>query len=296
MSNLPSHRSYGSGRWARLHPWLILVVALGGLPVPSAQACSFPAMPLQGEGVPGQPLFDTEGEARDLAVPHNPAFFSRAARPLRVTVDGAPVELTPLGPEPAPGDLGMVTVTRSLPSGAVVRVDDREFIVGGGVDMQAPEPPSVTTAVLSVHEGEGTCSGDSCGNYARLSLELSAPTDDLTSADSLAYAVYLGRSPGAARKVHRAAAFVLLEGGATSAFVDFRWGEADVYGAITAIDRAGNESERTDLGIVYRAPSGCAIGAGSRPLSNLAYVVAALWAVARAGRSRRRPSELRTRW
>ncbi|KYG04539.1 hypothetical protein BE21_46260 [Sorangium cellulosum] len=152
------------------------------------------------------------------------------------------------------------------------------------VDGTPPSAPVLAGGDVEFHANEPACGYGSCPDMTTLTFDLAAPSeDDHTPAEALVYAVYVGFSPEQALAKSQPDAW--LEGDAMFLYVDEDHVGRNVYIAVSAIDEAGNESERSEVLQVEREASGCAFSRSSTPKAGLALLLlAALAPLRRAGR------------
>lgn len=160
------------------------------------------------------------------------------------------------------------------------------------IDDAAPSAPVLARGDVEFHANEPACGMSSCGDMTTLTFELAAPSeDDHTPAEALVYAVYVGFSPAQARTKAQPDAW--LDGDAMLLYVDEDHVGRDVYITVSAIDEAGNESERSEVLQVEHEASGCAFARRSTPKAALVMlllaVVAPLRRAARRARAVHRP-------
>jgi hypothetical protein len=155
-----------------------------------------------------------------------------------------------------------------------------QYRTGDYLDETPPERPVVSSGALSFHDGTQGCAQDSCGDYTSLSFELERPvSDDHARPDDMVYVLYLGESEAEVRA-----------GGAPYAFlstfslnVEDGWVDKDAFMAVSALDHAGNESERSEPFRVNASTSeGCSVQSRStRRVSASLFLVAFAFALLR---------------
>ncbi|MDD9934281.1 MAG: hypothetical protein OXT09_11800, partial [Myxococcales bacterium] len=217
-------------------------------------------------------------------LPRNVAFVMRGGEPLDARGEDGRLELEPLGLRAR--NLELVAPPEPLDAGSVLSVDGESFVVGEVLDERAPDAPVLMDGAMRAHDGETGCATDSCGDFATVSFALSPPSDNHSPPGNLVYAIYFGRDPAGARSASEPVALVPRDGGEIFSFVDFGWGEGDVYATVTALDMAGNESERSAVMKVYDEGGPCAVAGSRGGLSTLGWVMLALLLIARRRRTR----------
>ncbi|WP_437931866.1 hypothetical protein WMF37_22275 [Sorangium sp. So ce291] len=154
------------------------------------------------------------------------------------------------------------------------------------IDDSAPSAPVLASGDVEFHANEPACGASSCGDMTTLTFDLETPgEDDHSPAEALVYAVYVGFTPEQARSKVQPDAW--LESDSMFLYVDEDHVGRDVYIAVSAIDEAGNESERSEVLQVEHEASGCAFARSSTPKAALVMLLlAALAPLRRAARKR----------
>jgi uncharacterized protein (TIGR03382 family) len=262
-------------------------VAAGG--PPRARACDVPSPPSVTSGILG---FDGGNPelAPDAPLPRNLALVYWSSRGVpRLTLDGAPVALEPLGPSAEAGTTGMMAPSEPLRSGARYELDgSTAFTVADFIDTEPPSAPVLADQSVSVSDGREGCAYDSCGPMVTVTARIAPGSDDRTPPERLTYALYLGASAQKARQSEVPARLGLLENGETWFFADDAWAERDMYLSVAALDFAGNQSTRTEPVLLRRGPSGCS-ASGSSAFGTLGWALLLLAVEAFRRRTKRHP-------
>ncbi|WP_437960743.1 hypothetical protein WME76_14540 [Sorangium sp. So ce119] len=155
------------------------------------------------------------------------------------------------------------------------------------IDDAAPSAPVLARGDVEFQANEPACGASSCGDMTTLTFDLAERSeDDHSPAEALVYAVYVGFSPEQARSKAQPDAW--LEGDAMLLYVDEEHVGRDVYIAVSAIDEAGNEGERSEVLQVEHEASGCAFARSSTPKAALIMLLLAVVAPLRRA-ARRAP-------
>jgi uncharacterized protein (TIGR03382 family) len=221
---------------------------------------------------------------RNLAL----TYWSTRGEP-RLTLAGAAVALEPLGPSPEAGEIGLMTPSEPLQSGALYQLDgSTAFTVADFIDTEPPSAPVLADRSVSVSDGRDGCAYDSCGPMVTVSARIAPGSDDHTPPERLTYALYLGASAQKARQSETPASLGLLENGETWFFAADAWAERDMYLSVAALDFAGNQSTRTEPVLLRRGPSSCS-ASGSSAFGTLGWALLVLAAHASRRRTKRDP-------
>jgi hypothetical protein len=152
------------------------------------------------------------------------------------------------------------------------------------IDVTPPAAPTVVGGEVGHYDDQDdSCNGDSggCGQYTYLSVDVVAPEDDHSPPDRLTYAIYVGYTAEQARDAEEIShlAYASPDLWATTLLP---LSPADVYVSVSAIDMAGNESERSDPAKIHDEPEGddgCAVARPNARGSWLALLSVALGAL-----------------
>ena len=299
-----------SRRFARSALLLVLVGALGSTAFPRpAAACTFFISFVSGNQIVG-------ARGQDYPpVPRNAAFlwtsFAGEAPPsdaFAVATDAtshAPIMGRVMRPiySASEHSLGLLYPTfivktdELLPPGRPVSPVDNVlrpvYATGDYVDETPPKAPEIVDALIQHQAAGGTCPATT-----GLGVTLAGPvTDDHTPSGLLAYAIYLEKTAAEAISAKTAFALIAQMSPATNpeqlhVFVAHAWKDAQAFVAVSAIDFAGNESQRSNVFEISGggAADGCACQMQQRRDPTIAVVLPLLMMVAWARRRTRQLS------
>ena len=204
--------------------------------------------------------------------------------------DGEAVLAQPLLDGPSRNGSYLVRPRAPLPEGtsfSVYRYGQaaEQYRTGDYLDDTPPERPEVRSGALSFHDGSEGCAESSCGDFTSLSFELERRvSDDHARPNDIVYALYLGESEAKVRAGGTPYAYLLD----FSLNVDDGWIDEDAFIAVSALDHAGNESERSEPFRVNAASDeGCSIRSrSSRKVSGSLFLLALAFALLRRVRRR----------
>ena len=165
------------------------------------------------------------------------------------------------------------------------------YTTGDYVDEAPPKVPEIVDALIQHQAAFATCPATT-----ELGVTLAGPvTDDHTPSGLLAYAIYLEKTPAEAASAKTAFALIGQMPSPANpeqlrAFVADAWKDAPAFVAISAIDFAGNESQRSNVFEISGrggADGGCACQMQQRRDATIAIVLPMLMMAAWARRQTR---------
>jgi len=310
LASPPSSQSISS-RFARSALLLALVGALGltAFPRPAA-ACRFLISFVEGNQIVGARAERYPPVPRNAAflwssvsggAPPSDAFAVATDATSNALIMGHVVRPIYNASEPSVGLLLPTFIVKTgelLPPGRPVSPVDKVlpvYTTGDYVDETSPTAPEIVDGLIQHQAGEAA--GGPCPATTGLAVTLAGPvTDDHTPSGLLAYAVYLEKTAIEAASAKTAFALIQMSSATNPeqlhAFVAHAWKDAPAYLAVSAIDFAGNESQRSNVFEISRggATNGCACQMQQRRASTIAVVLPLLMMVAWARRWTRQSS------
>jgi MYXO-CTERM domain-containing protein len=217
-------------------------------------------------------------------VPRNAVFIT-------VQRSGAPPDWDPIPIDNEVPFTGLVyenhefwTAAEPLAPGTAIPVSTSTttYEVDEVIDVTPPSRPTVEGGEVTFHRGttRDGCSTteSSCGDYTDVTIDIVQAEDEHTPQGQLTYAVYVGYTAEEARQ-EQEITHLLFPSPTLWTLTLEPLSAADVYVAVSAIDMAGNESERSEPVKINDQPKkddGCTVSRPSPSSSTLALLGLAL--------------------